>query len=207
MKNKNKILLSLFIVLALVVSFFWGSDFKEIFSSEKTKIESTESNEALDEYMTSPVPEGMPKPIEPQNVVITDKKLKATLSITCETILDNIDNLDKEKLELVPKDGIILPKREITFFEGESVFDVLKRETKENNIHLEFSNTPIYNSAYIEGINNLYEFDCGNLSGWMYSVNGWFPNYGCSRYQVKENDVIHWTYTCDLGRDVKATLE
>ena len=51
--------------------------------------------------------------------------------------------------------------------------------------------------GYIEGINNLYEFDCGEQSGWMYSVNGWFPNYGCSRYQLKDGDVVggHWNQT------------
>lgn len=64
------------------------------------------------------------------------------------------------------------------------------------------TNTPIYNSAYIEGIGNLYEFDCGELSGWMYKVNGWFPNYGCSRYRLKSGDRVEWVYTCDLGRDV-----
>ncbi len=60
----------------------------------------------------------------------------------------------------------------------------------------------MYNSAYIEGIHNLYEFDCGELSGWMYKVNDWFPNYGCSRYQLKDGDVICWEYTCNLGIDV-----
>ena len=35
-----------------------------------------------------------------------------------------------------------------------------------------------------------------------YKVNGWFPNYGCSRYQLKEGDTIEWVYTCDLGVDV-----
>ena len=67
---------------------------------------------------------------------------------------------------------------------------------------MEFSNTPIYNSAYIEGIGNLYERDVGDLSGWMYSVNGWFPNYGCGRYALKDGDVVEWVYTCDLGADV-----
>lgn len=67
---------------------------------------------------------------------------------------------------------------------------------------MEYRDTPIYNSAYIEGIHNLYEFDCGELSGWMYSVDGWFPNYGCSRYQLKDGEVIKWVYTCDLGYDV-----
>ncbi len=36
----------------------------------------------------------------------------------------------------------------------------------------------------------------------MYKVNGWFPNYGCSRYQLKAGDEIEWVYTCDLGNDV-----
>jgi hypothetical protein len=67
---------------------------------------------------------------------------------------------------------------------------------------MDFRNTPIYNSAYIMGINNLYEFDAGELSGWMYKANGEFPNYGCSRYQLKPGDVIEWIYTCDLGRDI-----
>ena len=65
-----------------------------------------------------------------------------------------------------------------------------------------FQVTPVYGSAYIEGINNLYEFDCGDLSGWMYSVNGVFPNVGCSQVQAAEGDVICFVYTCDLGADV-----
>ena len=36
----------------------------------------------------------------------------------------------------------------------------------------------------------------------MYKVKGWFPNYGCSRYQVEDGDAICWVYTCDLGADV-----
>ena len=83
------------------------------------------------------------------------------------------------------------------------MFDILKRETQKNNIHMEFSFTPLYNSSYIEGIANIYEFDCGELSGWMYSVNGWFPNYGISRYKVSDGDSIEFHYTCDLGADLK----
>lgn len=156
-----------------------------------------------DKYQTDPVPEGKPTPVEPEDVTVDEsKKLTCTLSIRCDTILNNMDMLKEEKKALVPSDGVILATTTVTFSEGESVFDVLKRVTREQRIHMEFENTPIYNSAYIEGINNLYEFDCGDLSGWMYKVNGWFPNYGCSRYQLKQGDVIEWVYTCDLGYDV-----
>ena len=78
----------------------------------------------------------------------------------------------------------------------------LKDLCRENDIPMESSWSPLYNSAYIEGIGNLYEFDCGELSGWMYSVNGEFPNYGCSGYTLQDGDVICWVYTCDLGEDV-----
>lgn len=156
-----------------------------------------------DKYQTDPVPEGKPTPVEPEDTVIDEsKKLTCTLSIRCDTILNNMNLLKEEKKPLVPSDGVILEMTTITFSEGESVFDVLKRVTRQQRIHMEFKMTPIYNSAYIEGIHNLYEFDCGNLSGWMYKVNGWFPNYGCSRYQLKQGDVIEWVYTCDLGKDV-----
>lgn len=155
-----------------------------------------------DKYNTKPASEGKPEPIEPENAVISDKELSCTLSVRCDTILKNIAWLDEEKLELVPKDGVIYAEQAVTFYEGESVFNLLVREMKRNKIHLEFENTPIYNSAYIEGIGNLYELDCGELSGWMYKVNGWFPNYGCSRYRLKAGDKVEWVYTCDLGTDV-----
>ncbi|TWH57570.1 uncharacterized protein DUF4430 [Desulfitobacterium sp. LBE] len=155
-----------------------------------------------DNYLTDPVPEGKPLPVEPQEVKVAPTAYPCTISISCATILDNMDLCNPEKVELVPEDGWILKPTVVTFNEGESVFDVLRRTCKEHKIHLEYMNTPIYNSAYIEGIHNLYEFDVGELSGWMYKVNDWFPNYGCSRYQVQAGDVIEWIYTCDLGFDV-----
>ena len=155
-----------------------------------------------DKYLTDPVPEGKPAPVEPENAAVGDAEYTCTLSISCATILDNMDLCDPEKRELVPEDGWILKPTVVTFYEGESVFNVLQRTCKQQKIHMEFVNTPAYNSAYIEGIHNLYEFDVGNLSGWMYKVNDWFPNYGCSRYQLKDGDVIEWVYTCDLGDDV-----
>ena len=155
-----------------------------------------------DKYLTDPVPEGKPLPVEPQDAVISDTAYTCTLSVRCDTILAHLDWLDSEKVELVPEDGVIFPATEVTFYGGESVLDVLLREMKNNSIHMEYVNTPIYNSAYIEGINNLYEFDCGELSGWMYRVNGWFPNYGCSRYALQDGDTVEWVYTCDLGADV-----
>lgn len=156
-----------------------------------------------DQYNTDPVPEGRPEPVEPDNVEVdTDTSLTCTISISCATILDNMELCAENQRPLVPSDGVILPATTVTFSPGESVYDVLQQVCRDYGIHMESEFTPMYNSAYIQGINNLYEFDVGNESGWMYKVNGWFPNYGCSRYQVEDGDVICWVYTCDLGADV-----
>ncbi len=156
-----------------------------------------------DKYQTDPVPSGKQEPVNPEDQKVDEsKKWHCTFSIECSTIFNNLGDLSSEKLDILPKDGVILKAVTVEFSAGESVFDVLQRVCRENNIHLEASWTPAYDSAYIEGIGNLYEFDCGQLSGWMFRVNGWYPNYGCSRYILQDGDVCEWRYTCDLGRDV-----
>ena len=62
---------------------------------------------------------------------------------------------------------------------------------------MEFVNTPMFESSYIEGIGNLYEFDCGEYSGWLYRVNGEKQTYGSSRYILKEDDKVEFYYSCN----------
>ena len=169
--------------------------------------QTTEGGGEKDRYMTDPVPEGKPAPVEPQDAVVDGNAVgRCTFSISCETIWDNMELCAESKRTLVPEGGVIFPAAEGEVYEGESVFDVLQRVCRENRIHMESSWTPVYNSVYVEGIQNLYEFDVGEGSGWMYAVNGWYPNYGCSRYQLKDGDVVAWRYTCDLGYDLGSTM-
>jgi hypothetical protein len=130
------------------------------------------------------------------------KKASCTISINCKTILQNMDQLAVEKKDFVPSNGIILKKTKVTLKDGDSVHDILQRVCKSKKIQMESSYSPAYQSAYVEGINQLYEFDCGQESGWTYRVNGQFPNYGAGSYEVKDGDVIEWLYTCNLGKDV-----
>ena len=136
------------------------------------------------------------RPKEPKPVTVT-------LEIRCDTLSSDMSKLENPAIEdYIPEDGTILAKSTYKGTTDNTVFDALNTLCRNNDIQLEFSYTPIYESYYIEGINYLYEFDGGNLSGWMYKVNGWFPNYGCSSYYLSDGDVIEWVYTCDLGKDV-----
>ena len=125
-----------------------------------------------------------------------------TISISCSTILNNMDMCRESKKGYVPSSGTILSTTTVAFEEGETVYDVLQRVCRDKGIQMDASWTAAYNSAYVKGIGNLYEFDVGEGSGWMYKVNGWFPNYGCSSYDLQDGDTICWVYTCDLGDDV-----
>ena len=167
---------------------------------EETPAVPPEQNEAPTQAPDTPASPDEPEP-PVENSVLT-----CTVSISCAAILENFDRLNAEKADLIPADGVLLAPTAVEFTEGESVFDVLKRVCRENKIHMEFSETPVYQSAYIEGIGNLYEFDCGEGSGWMYRVNGEFPNYGCSRYTLADGDTVEWVYTCDFGADVGGGL-
>lgn len=127
-----------------------------------------------------------------------------TISIRCDTVLENWaqldDNLKYEKY--VPQSGIILDDYVMVLRKDDTVYDVLNRAVRHHKIQMECVYSANYDSIYVQGINQLYEFSCGELSGWMYKVNGVFPNYGCSKYTLKNGDVVEWVYTCDLGRDV-----
>ena len=151
----------------------------------------------------SPTPAPSPTPTTPPTDARPDDALfYVTLSVRVDTILRNMHLLDREKHELIPSDGVIFPATRVRVAQGESVFDVLQREMRRGGIHMSSRFTPAFNSAYVEAINNIFEFDVGPLSGWMYRVNGIFPNFGSSQYILASGDVIEWVYTVDLGRDV-----
>ena len=133
-----------------------------------------------------------------------DGKLTCTLEIRCDTLLTQLDKVPSEKVNLVPEDGIMLAATEVEFIGGESVFDVFRKVLREEKIHFEYVDASAYDSVYIEGIGNIYEFDCGPQSGWMFSVNDVYPGLGCSSYTLADGDVIVFSYTCDLGADLGA---
>lgn len=169
----------------------------------ESPIEEQMNGQAVTEDSQPIISSEAPETTQPSQTEPVEKTV--TLSISAKTILNNWDDLKKEKQPFVPKNGWILAPTKLSFKEGESVYDILVRATREAGIQMESSWTPMYDAYYVEGINQLYEFDCGGLSGWMYQVNGWFPNYGCSKYtDLHDGDTIKWEYTCDLGHDLGA---
>ena len=148
------------------------------------------------------------KPVQQKPVQPVEKpKRYATISIQVHSLLKHWDMLHPslQSEQYVPASGFVLtPKKYELLSDKETVWQVLQRAVKEHGIHLEYegANENVYNNVYIEGINHLYEFSAGPLSGWMYRVNDNFPNYGSSQYVLKDGDIVEWHYTVDLGRDL-----
>lgn len=128
---------------------------------------------------------------------ISEKSSSVTLGIRCDTIAEF------SEISYIPQDGCILENTEIPLEEGDSVFDVLEKAARFQNIQFEYKGSR--DSAYISGIQYIYEFAFGELSGWMYSVNGVSPSVGCSEYILSDGDRILWVYSLDLGVDVGLT--
>lgn len=98
--------------------------------------------------------------------------------------------------------GTILSTEDIEIGDSETVMDVLKKATRAKKIQMDFSGAGA--TAYVKGIDNLYEFDKGSGSGWMYSINNKFPNRSAGVWQIQPGDHIQWLYTEDLGKDLGA---
>ena len=158
-----------------------------------------------------------PDTTAPTTQTITKVKEYCTVRIECGTIYDNISKLKSGKKAFLPASGVILDNVQVELSGGESAFDVIKKACEENvctdsckyckasGVQIEYTYTPAFNNYYIEGIHQIYEKDCGTQSGWMYSVNGVFPDVGTSSYTVSPGDVIVFSFTCNMGEDIGNT--
>jgi hypothetical protein len=95
----------------------------------------------------------------------------------------------------LPANGI-MADCEVPYTEGMTGMDALKAAAKLKGIEVDESH------GYVRGIGGLYEKDCSGSSGWLYNVNGEYPNVSCDKYKLNENDTMTFIYTAEAG-DVK----
>lgn len=117
------------------------------------------------------------------------------LSIRCDTVAGASEDGN------TPESGEILARTQLSFSEGDSVFDALTNAARQFRIHMEYEGGT-GDFAYVNGINHLYEYSYGDLSGWVYTVNGVRHSVGCGAYLLSDGDEIVWHYTSELGEDI-----
>ena len=124
--------------------------------------------------------------------------LCVTISISCEQIVGKADK------EYIPSDGMILKEESFVLPKGSTVYDCLVAAAKKHRIQIEndAQTGNSYENAYIKGINHIYEFDFGDMSGWTFLVNGEFSSVGCGQYVLSDSDKIEWIYSLTPASDV-----
>jgi S-layer homology domain. len=98
--------------------------------------------------------------------------------------------------------GYTIPSAKIELRTGDTAWSVLKRMLDSKGLTYDYTYTAKYNSVYVKSIDGDGEFNHGDYSGWMYNVNGVYPNFGASLYELKDGDTVQWRYTTDLGKDL-----
>lgn len=138
---------------------------------------------------------------------ITETSKTVYLTVDCTSVLENYKDLTPslKNSNIIPSTGYIIEKTEYVLRDKDTVFDILNRSLRYNKIHFDYQGAMenSFNTVYVKGINNLYEYDCGPLSGWTYSVNDTFPIKGMSDYILKDKDDIKVVFSCSIGDTIK----
>jgi hypothetical protein len=132
---------------------------------------------------------------------VTQKDAKTTtVKVTTEAIKQTETKPTVSIMIIGPKDvGVILPKTKVTLSEGDTVLDVLLKVAKKKNLLVEHSGSGAM--AYLEGIDNIYEFDYGPKSGWEFKLNDAKISKSSGIVKVKKDDQIEWVYSEDFTED------
>lgn len=114
-----------------------------------------------------------------------------TLSIRCDVAVGRMQG------DYIPADGVMLAAVTVPFRDGDTVYDILIAAARQYRLQIDATGSA--GMEYIAGINYLYEFDLGELSGWTYRVNGTSPSVGCGSYHPADGDTVEWIYTDGAG--------
>ncbi|QAT62283.1 DUF4430 domain-containing protein [Acidilutibacter cellobiosedens] len=129
-------------------------------------------------------------------LVNIDGKTASKTIVIDEKDPDDPDKPESAYIYVKGYDGIIVDEEKVDINKGETVLGLTKRVLNRKNIEY------VERSGYIASIDGQGEMDKGPGSGWMYSVNGKFPNVGAGSVKVEDGDYIRWLYTMDLGKDL-----
>jgi putative cell wall-binding protein len=93
---------------------------------------------------------------------------------------------------------VILAPTTVTVESGATPYSVLVDQLGEANVTVD--------DFYVSGIEGLNAGDDGSLSGWMYSVNGDYPQVSALTKKLSDGDVVVWRYTTNMGKDIGADM-
>lgn len=137
-----------------------------------------------DEYYAQSQPEG---------------DITVTVLAECSAALDNMGSIDERvnTADVIPADGVVIAYCEVPLPEGATAFEALTLAARQQQVRVDGSGT-VY-GVYVSAIGHIAEFGFGDMSGWLYSVNGEYPEASCGEYRLHDGDAVEFHYTCGYG--------
>ncbi len=89
--------------------------------------------------------------------------------------------------------GAVIPPCAVGIGSGSTVLSVTEEAARRAKIVLDIDAA----GTYIRGIDGISERDFGALSGWVFRVNGEYPNVSCADFALSPGDTVEWIYTTE----------
>ncbi|NLC25289.1 MAG: DUF4430 domain-containing protein [Fastidiosipila sp.] len=121
-----------------------------------------------------------------------DGKITVYLTINCV----NAVNANLSAAASYAPDGIMMSNKELSVKQGSTVLDVLN-VLKESGYVISASNN--FLGTYVSAIQGISSGAASGSGGWIFSVNGNFPNTSASNLIVTNGDRISFHYTIKTG--------
>lgn len=97
------------------------------------------------------------------------------------------------EIEAVHEDGrVLVEKTAVPLPEGADVLDALTLAAKEQNVPVVI--TGAAPTRYVEGIGGLFALDEGDMSGWLYFVNGESATVSADSHTVSDGDEYRFLF-------------
>lgn len=121
-------------------------------------------------------------------------------SINVKQLVEHPDLVSEalKNANVIPSDGVIFASL-IEFTDKQTAFDLLVDISKKEKFPIDFSGSSANGDAFIKSIKGIENKSAGDLSGWMYFVNGEMPTIGAAKYELKGGDTIEWKFVTDYN--------
>ncbi len=121
--------------------------------------------------------------------------MRVTVGADCSAVLAAMDKIDADinPASVIPVDGAVIAECEIYAEEGATAFEALITAARGQRVAVDYIGS-IY-GVYVRGIGHIYEFGFGDMSGWIYKVNGESPDVSAGEFVLSEGDRVEFIYT------------
>lgn len=121
------------------------------------------------------------------------------IQIRCDKVAEVPEKLtDPELAQYIPDDGVALARLKYIANDGDSALHILEKICSNKNIEINKTTEGV-----IQSIGYFKNGDCGQGSGWVYTVNGKLMDENPADYIVRDGDEIVWAFSLNGGSDIE----